>query len=155
MSRMLRAARSFHSAVRAWPSSSMQVQTKTEPNSRASRRNVSRRVPGPSPSSRLTELRMGRPPSHWSRGADDRAFGGVDHERHARLGAEAAGDLIHVRHAVGARVVHAHVDEVRALLDLVPRHADAGVPVGIEHGLAEGLGAVGVRALADSQEDES
>ena len=66
MSRMLRAARSFHSAVRAWPSSSMQVQTTAAPNSRASRRNVSSRVPGSSPSSRLTEFRMGRPPIHDS-----------------------------------------------------------------------------------------
>ncbi len=66
MSRMLRAARTFHSAVRAWPSSSMQVHTTAAPNSRARRRNVSRRVPGSSPSSRLTELRIGRPPIHSS-----------------------------------------------------------------------------------------
>ena len=56
------AARTFQSAVRAWPSVSMQVHTTAAPYSRASVRNLSRRVPGSSPSSRLTELRMGRPP---------------------------------------------------------------------------------------------
>jgi hypothetical protein len=66
MSWMARAARSFHSAVRAWPSSSMQVQTTAAPYSRASDRKRSSRVPGASPSSRLTELRMARPPIHCS-----------------------------------------------------------------------------------------
>ena len=56
---------SFHSGVRAWPSSSMQVQTTAAPYSRAMVRKRSRRVPGASPSSRLTELRIGRPPTHW------------------------------------------------------------------------------------------
>ena len=65
------AARTFQSAVRAWPSVSMQVQTTAAPYSRASVRNVSRRVPGSSPSSRLTELRTGRPP--------DPLQGGLDH----------------------------------------------------------------------------
>ena len=37
------------------------------------------------------------------RGAHHRALGRVDHERHARLRAEAAGHLGHVGHAVGAR----------------------------------------------------
>src|SRR5918997_1217372 len=66
MSWMAFAARSFQSAVRAWPSSSMQVHTTAAPYSRASVRNRSRRVPGASPSSRLTELRMARPPIHCS-----------------------------------------------------------------------------------------
>ena len=60
------AALSFHSGVRAWPSSSMQVHTTAAPYSRASDRKRSSRVPGASPSSRLTELRMARPPIHWS-----------------------------------------------------------------------------------------
>ena len=47
----------------------MHVHTTAAPNSRASRRKVSSRVPGSSPSSRLTELRIGRPPIHSERGA--------------------------------------------------------------------------------------
>ena len=85
------------------------------------------------------------------RGAHHRPLGGVDHERHARLRAEPAGDFGHVGHPVGAGVVDADVNEVGAFLDLVPRHADAGVPVTVEHRLAEGLGAVGVGPLADGQ----
>ncbi len=130
MSRMLRAARSFHSAVRAWPSSSMQVQTTAAPNSRARRRNVSSRVPGLVALLEVDRVEDGPAAEPLQRGPGHRALGGVDHERHARLRAEAAGDLGHVGHAVGAGVVDADVDEVRALLDLVPRHADAGVPVG-------------------------
>jgi len=48
------------------PSSSMQVATMAAPNSAASDKNPSRRVPGPSPSSRLTELSSALPPSHVS-----------------------------------------------------------------------------------------
>ena len=62
---MARAARSFHSAVRAWPSSSMQVHTTADPYWRARVKKVSSRVPGASPSSKFTEFKMGRPPSHW------------------------------------------------------------------------------------------
>ena len=86
------------------------------------------------------------------RGPHDRSLGGVDHERHGRLRAQPAGHLGHVGHAVGARVVDADVDQVRALLHLVLRHGDAGVPVARQHRLAERLGPVGVRALAHHQE---
>ena len=61
---MALAARSFHSAVRAWPSWSMHVQTTAAPYSLARLRKRSRRVPGASPSSRLTELRTALPPIH-------------------------------------------------------------------------------------------
>ena len=64
MSWMAVAARTFQSAVRACPSSSMQVHTTAAPNSLASVRNESSRVPGASPSSRLTELMTARPPIH-------------------------------------------------------------------------------------------
>ena len=58
----MRAAASFHSGVRAWPSSSMHVHTTAAPYSRARVRTRSNRVPGASPSSRLTELMMALPP---------------------------------------------------------------------------------------------
>ena len=93
----------------------------------------------------------GAPADPLQCGARHGTLGGVDHDRHARLGAEPARHLGHVGHTVGAGVVDADVNEVRALLDLVARHADAGVPVGIEHGLAEGLGSVGVGALAHGE----
>ena len=79
-------------------------------------------------------------------------LGGVEHQRGAGLGGEALGDLVHVEGAVAADVVDAHVEDVGALLDLVLGHLHAEVPVGLEHGLAELLGAVGVGALADDQE---
>ena len=44
----------------------MQVATTAAPNSAASDMKPSSRVPGPSPSSRLTELRMALPPSQVS-----------------------------------------------------------------------------------------
>ena len=83
---------------------------------------------------------------------DHGRLGGVDHQRRGGLGGEPAGDLLHVGHAVGAGVVDAHVDDVGALLDLLLGHGHAGVPVGLEHRLAELLRAVGVGALADHQE---
>ncbi len=86
------------------------------------------------------------------RGLDHRRLGRVDHQRHGRLGGEPGGNLLHVGDAVGARVVDAHVDQVRALLDLVTCHGHAGVPVLLEHRLAEPLRTVGVGALADHQE---
>ena len=58
---MERAARSFHSAVRACPSVSIQVHTTAAPYSRASDKKRSKRVPGAEPSSRLTEFRRGLP----------------------------------------------------------------------------------------------
>jgi len=59
---MALAARNFQSAVRACPSVSMQVQMTAAPYSLARLRNRSSRVPGASPSSRLTEFRTARPP---------------------------------------------------------------------------------------------
>ena len=82
---------------------------------------------------------------HW-------CLGRVDHERCGRLGGEARRDLLHVGNAVGPGVVDAHVDEVRALLDLFLGHGHTGVPLAFEHGLAELLRAVGSGALADYQE---
>ena len=86
------------------------------------------------------------------RGARDGGLGGVDHDRHRGLGGQAAHHLVHVRDAVGAGVVDAHVEQVGALLDLVAPDAHAGVPVPVEHRLAELLGSVGVGSLADQQD---
>ena len=60
------ATRSFHSAVRAWPSSSMHVQIDGRAVLAGQREEAVERVPGASPSSRLTELRMALPPIHCS-----------------------------------------------------------------------------------------
>ena len=94
----------------------------------------------------------GPAPDPLQRGAHDRTLGRVDHQRDTGLGAQPARHLGHVGDAVGPGVVDADVDQVRALLDLVARHGDAGVPVGRQHRLAEGLGAVGVGALAHHEE---
>ena len=54
--------------------------------------------------------------------------------------------------AVAADVVDADVEHVGALADLLGGHPRAAVPVLGQHGVAEGLRAVGVGALADDQE---
>ncbi len=85
-------------------------------------------------------------------GLDDLGLGGVEHQRDAGLGGEADGDLVHVLHAVLTRVVDADVEDVGALLHLVPRHGHARVPVAGQHGVAELLGPVGVRPLPHHEE---
>ena len=85
---------------------------------------------------------------------DDLRLGGVDHERDGGLGGEARRDLVHVGAAVAADVVDADVEDVGALLLLLAGHRHAHVPVALEHGLAELLGAVGVRALTDREVGE-
>ena len=57
------ATRTFHSAVRAWPSSSMVSATTAAPCSLTSRITLVNRESGPSPSSKFTELTTARPPS--------------------------------------------------------------------------------------------
>ena len=81
-------------------------------------------------------------------------LGGVHHQRHAGLGGEALGDLVHVDGAVAADVVDADVEHVGALAHLLVGHLRAHVPVAGEHRVAERLGAVGVGALADDEEAE-
>ena len=98
----------------------------------SNRKNVSSRVPGSSPSSRLTELRTGATTNPFQGGSGDWALGRVDHERDAGLGGEPAGNFGHVGHAVGAGVVDAHRSR-RAFLDLIAGHGHTGVPIGLEH----------------------
>ena len=62
------------------------------------------------------------------------------------------GQAVHVGVAVTADVVDAEVHEVRALAGLRLRDLHALLVVVLDHGLAERLGAVGVRALADHEE---
>ena len=87
-------------------------------------------------------------------GLQHRRLGGVEHERDAGLRGEPLGDLVHVDGAVAADVVDADVEHVGALTDLLVGHLRARVPVALEHRVAERLGPVGVRALADDQERE-
>ncbi len=87
-------------------------------------------------------------------GLDDRRFGGVDDERDGRLGGEAPRHLRHVIDSVGSCVVDADVEQVRPLARLVAGHGDRCLPVAGEHGVAEALRAVGVRALADDEKRE-
>ncbi len=100
----------------------------------------------------VDRVEHGPPPDPPQGGLDHRCLGGVDHQGDARLGGEARRHLGHVGHAVGAGVVHAHVEDVGALLHLVAGHGHGGVPVGLEHGLAELLRPVGVGALAHDEE---
>ena len=85
-------------------------------------------------------------------GLHDLRLGGVEHERHRGLGAEAAGDLVHVDGAVAADVVDADVEHVGALADLVLGHLDGRVQSSASIASRKLLRAVGVRPLADDQE---
>ena len=58
------ATRSFQSAVRAWPSSSIVSATTAAPCSLTIGMTRANRLSGPSPSSKLTELMTARPPRH-------------------------------------------------------------------------------------------
>ena len=66
--------------------------------------------------------------------------------------ANRADDLAHVGDAVPAYVVHAHVEQVRAVPGLRARDPHAVLVPALEHGVAERLGPVGVGPLADGQE---
>ncbi len=93
----------------------------------------------------------GAPTDPAQRRFDDGSLGRVHHERDAGLGGEAADDLVHVRDAVGPRVVDADIEDVGAFFDLVTSNDHRRIPVGGQHGVAELLGAVGVGALTDDQ----
>ena len=58
------ATRSFHSGVRAWPSSSMVSATTAAPCSLTIGMTRAKRLSGPSPSSKFTLLMTARPPRH-------------------------------------------------------------------------------------------
>ena len=84
-------------------------------------------------------------------GPQHRGFGGVQHDRQRRRGGQPACQRGHVGHAVTADVVDAQVEQVRAVAGLVLGDVEAFLPVLGDHRLAERLGAVGVRPLADHQ----
>ena len=146
------ATRIFHSTSRAWPSSSMSRQMTAAPYSLASVNTRSDARARSSPSSRLAELRMARPPIHCrpasitSGSVESSTSGAEDWVQRRRMSSSMSSG------AVAADVVDADVEDVGALADLVLGHLHAGVPVAVEHRLAELLGAVGVGALADDQE---
>ena len=81
-------------------------------------------------------------------------FGRVDDEGDGRLGREAPCHLCHIAYAVGTGVVDAHVQQMRPLARLVTRHRDRRLPITGQHGVAEALRAVGVRALPDHEEGQ-
>ena len=98
---MARAARAFHSAVRAWPSVSMQVQTTAAPYSRAKRQEGVEACPRAVALLEVDRVEHRPAADPLERRPDHRALGGVDHEGDDGLGGEAAGHLVHVGHAVG------------------------------------------------------
>ncbi len=88
---------------------------------------------------------------HLQARPDHLHLGGVQHDRQRGRGREASGQLPHVRHTVPAHVVHAQVQQVGALADLLPRHLHAVVPAALQHRLTELPRPVGVGALTDRQ----
>ena len=104
----------------------------------------------------LTVFEVGRvqdgPTAHpLQTGFHHLGFGGVQHQRGAHLGGQTLGKFVHVVGTVTAHVVGAHVEHMGAFTHLVPGHLQRGVPVGVEHGLTELLGPVGVGALPDDE----
>ena len=85
-------------------------------------------------------------------GLDHGRLGRVEDQRQGRGGGEPARDLSHVGDAVPAHVVHAHVEQVRAVPGLGPCDPHAILEPALEHRITEGLGPVGVGPLADGQE---
>ena len=145
------ATRIFHSAVRAWPSSSMRQRDDGGAVLLDDRHDAREAAVRP-----LAVLEVDRVDDRAAAEAlqarlDDGRLGRVEHDRQRRRGGEPGGGLAHVDGAVAADVVDAQVDEVGALAHGLAADVDDLLPVAGEHRLAEGLAAVGVRALADHE----
>ena len=126
-SSMSRAAtRTFHSAVRAWPSSSMVSATTAAPCSRDDRHHPG--VPGVGAVAVLEVDRVDHAAAaeHLQAGLDHVRLGGVQHDRQRGRGGEPAGQLPHVLRAVAADVVDAQVEQVRAVAGLAAGDLHAG-----------------------------
>ncbi len=147
------ATRTFQSAVRAWPSSSMVSATTAAPCSRDQRHDPGE--PRPGAVAVLEVHRVDRRSAR--RAAPGRPRAPAARSSRASTGSVDAvpsrdGQLAHVGDAVAADVVDAHVEQVGAVAGLAAWRCRRSRPSrSAEHGLAEGLGAVGVGALADRQ----
>ncbi len=100
----------------------------------------------------IDRVDQGSATQHLQAGLDDLRLGRVQHQRQRRGGSQQPRHLPHVLGSVASDVVDAEVQGVGSVGDLGPGDLDAVVPAGLEHRLAECLGPVGVRALADGQE---
>ena len=130
----------------------MSRHTTAAPYSRASFSTRSRREP-----SLLAVLEVGRVEHRptadpLQTGLHHVGFGGVEHEGSGHSGGKPAGQLIHIGGAVTPHIVDAQIQQVGALAHLVTGDLEAAVPVGLQHGVAELAGAVGISALAYDQE---
>ena len=120
----------FHSAVRAWPSSSMVSATTAAPCSATS--GMIRRDPRVRAVAVLVVHRVDdrAAAEHLQPGLEDGRLGGVEHDRQRGRGGQPAGQLAHVGDAVAADVVDAQVEQVGAVADLVAGDLDAVLPAG-------------------------
>ena len=87
---------------------------------------------GSSPSLRLIELTIALPWTHFSPASITLHLRGVDHHRHARdlgLGGDQPQERRHRLLAVEQALVHVHVDDLRAGLDLRARDRERGLVV--------------------------
>ncbi len=88
-------------------------------------------------------------------GLDHAPLRRVDHDRHAgdlRLAGDQVQEAHHRGLAVEHGLVHVDVDDLRAVLDLLPRDAQRVFVAALEHHARERLGAGDVGALADVDE---
>ena len=83
------AMRIFHSTSRAWPTSSISRQMTAAPCFLAKRHHLVEARARASPSSRLAELSIERPPIHAQRRLEHLGLGRVEHQRRRRLRGEA------------------------------------------------------------------
>jgi hypothetical protein len=97
---------------------------------------------------------MPLPCSIFRPGLDDLPLRGIDHERHLgdfRLALQQVEELRHRRHAVDEALVHADVDDVRAVLDLLTRDGHGLLEFAFLDQLRELRRTGDVRALADHE----
>ena len=107
------ATRTFQSAVRAWPSSSMVRATTAAPYSLTERHDPGEPRAGPVAVLVVDRVDDRSAAEHLQARLQDRRLGGVQHDRQGGRGRQPAGQLAHVGDAVAADVVDAQVEQVR------------------------------------------
>ena len=83
--------------------------------------------------------------------SQDVGLGGVKDDWQRAGGGQSGAEFGHVRHAIATDVVDAQVEQVGAVAGLGPGDVNTLIPVLGQHRFTEGLGTVGVGALANGQ----
>ena len=84
-------------------------------------------------------------------GFHDFRFGGVNDQGGACRGGKPLRDFVHIGGPVAAYIIHAHIEDVSPLPDLLIGHLGTGVPISGQHRVTKGPRTVGIGALANDQ----